>query len=149
MRVGISVLLRVASCASSGRPAHALLPTHALCCRRAAPRAGTRLTTCSRTPTCGACAAVGAVVHWALTGGQWELGSAVPDAHREPSPCLPPSPPPPCRRHLQPGGGLWKHFLRSGAFEGRGYRFTCPFDPFKAAPRTTKARSTKKRQTRQ
>lgn len=38
-----------------------------------------------------------------------------------------PSPLP--RRHYTSKEELWAHFLRAGAYEGRAFRFTCPYVP--------------------
>jgi hypothetical protein len=32
-------------------------------------------------------------------------------------------------RHYTTKDELWGHFLRGGAYEGRAFRFTCPYDP--------------------
>jgi hypothetical protein len=37
------------------------------------------------------------------------------------------------RRHYSTKDDLWGHFLRSGAYEGRAFRFTCPYDPLAQA----------------
>ena len=34
-----------------------------------------------------------------------------------------------CCRQYTSKEALWGHFLRGGAYEGRGFRFTCPYDP--------------------
>lgn len=54
--------------------------------------------------------------------------STGPESH--PSPPEPPFPhvPLPCR-HYTTKEELWGHFLRGGAYEGRAFRFTCPFEP--------------------
>ena len=33
------------------------------------------------------------------------------------------------RRHYTTKEELWSHFLRGGAYEGRGFRFNCPYEP--------------------
>lgn len=55
------------------------------------------------------------------------------------SPKVSPTPHPPTRplrpslltvcRHFTTKEELWSHFLRGGAYEGRAFRFTCPYVP--------------------